>query len=118
MDRERFEGLVSQAIDSLPGEFLDVLDNIDIVVEDEPTREQLGKLRHGELLGLYDGVPLTERDSGYGLVLPDKITIFQKPIESKCHTDAQIAREIRATIQHEIAHHFGISDEWLDEMGR
>jgi len=118
MDRKRFEELVSQAIDSLPEEFLDVLNNIDIVVEDEPTREQLSELHHGDLLGLYEGVPLTERGSGYALVLPDKISIFQKPIESKCRTEADIAREIRSTIQHEIAHHFGISDERLDKLGR
>ena len=109
---------MSQAIDSLPEEFLNVLDNIDIVVEDEPTREQLGELHQGDLLGLYEGVPLTERGSGYKLVLPDKITIFQKPIASKCRTEADIAREIRSTIQHEIAHHFGISDERLDKLGR
>ena len=118
MDRERFEELVTQAIDSLPEEFLDVLDNVDIVVEDEPTTEQLGDTPHGDLLGLYEGIPLTERGSGYGLVLPDKISIFQMPIESKCHSDTQIASEIRSTIRHEIAHHFGISDEWLEEMGR
>lgn len=118
MDRERFEELVTQAIDSLPEEFLEVLDNIDIVVEDEPTPEQLGRLHHGQLLGLYEGVPLTERGAGYGLVLPDKISIFQRPIESTCHSDAEIANEIRSTVKHEIAHHFGISDEWLEEMGR
>ncbi len=117
MKREHFEELVSKAIDSLPAEFLDVLDNVDIVVEDEPTREQLGDIKPGDLLGLYEGIPLTER-TNYGLVLPDKISIFQKPIERQCHSDTEIANEIRATIKHEIAHHFGISDEWLEEMGR
>lgn len=121
MDRKRFEQLVAEAIESLPEEFLTKLENIDVVLEDQPTARQLAKarLRRGQtLLGLYEGVPLTKRGAQYGLVLPDKITIFQKPIESLHQDDANIAVEIRRVVQHEIAHHFGISDAKLNQLGR
>jgi len=111
MDRERFEQLVAKAIDSLPTEFLTRLENIDVVVEDWPTQRQLTELglrRRENLLGLYEGVPLTKRGRNYGLVPPDKITIFQKPIETKCRYDAKITAEIQRVVRHEIAHHFGI----------
>ena len=119
MNEEAFAQLVEKAIDGLPEEFLDRLDNVDIVVEDYPTPEQLEKrdLDHGfTLLGLYEGVPQTERTSHYGMVLPDKITIFQKPIEAMCHNADEIYAEIKKTLRHEIAHHFGISDERLREL--
>jgi predicted Zn-dependent protease with MMP-like domain len=123
MDRERFEQLVVAAIEALPEEFLARLENIDIVVDDFPSPAQLARanLSRGEtLLGLYEGVPLTRRTTGYGMLPPDKITIFQKPIESKCGSDnaAGIAAEIRTTVQHEIAHHFGIGDARLKEIER
>ncbi len=121
MDRLRFERLVARAIEELPEEFLDRLENIDVVVQDIPTRAQLAKagVKKGwTLLGLYEGVPITERDTHYGLVAPDKITIFQKPVEEKCQTDDCIAGEVRRVVQHEIAHHFGIDDERLEELGR
>lgn len=119
MDRERFEQLVARAVDSLPDEFRDKLENIDVVVEDEPSRSQLNnaRLRRGEtLLGLYQGVPLTNRGSYYGMVVPDKITIFQRPIEAKSSNDARIMIEIRKVVQHEIAHHFGIGDARLKQL--
>jgi len=121
MDREGFEWLVARAIDSLPSEFLTKLENIDVVVEDWPTQGQLARagLRRGEtLLGLYEGVPLTKRGGHYGLVPPDKITIFQKPIESKCRYDAEITAEIQRVVRHEIAHHFGIGDARLERLER
>jgi predicted Zn-dependent protease with MMP-like domain len=121
MDSDKFEQLVAQAIDRLPDEFHERLENIDIVVADTPTREQLKHLkgkRGNMLLGLYEGVPLTERTHGYGLVMPDKITIFQKPIEAMCRNDTQIVSEIRRVVRHEIAHHFGIDDDRLEELGR
>jgi predicted Zn-dependent protease with MMP-like domain len=120
MDRERFEALVARAVDSLPEEFSSRLDNIDVVVEDWPTRNQLANLglrRAETLLGLYEGVPLTNRTSHYGLVPPDKITIFQKPIEAKCRDDAEVTDEIQQVVRHEIAHHFGIGDARLRELG-
>jgi predicted Zn-dependent protease with MMP-like domain len=120
LERERFERLVARAVDSLPEEFRTRLENIDVVVADRPMRRQLGteRQRRGEtLLGLYEGVPLTERTGYYGLVVPDKITIFQQPVESICRGDAQIIAEIQRVVRHEIAHHFGISDDRLNELG-
>ncbi len=123
MKRERFESLVAEAVESLPEEFQDRMENVDVVVEDMPTRHQIGKQnldRGYTLLGLYEGVPLTERTSNYGLVAPDKITIFQKPIEESCRSgdEMEIKAQIRETVIHEIAHHFGIDDERLDEIER
>jgi len=121
MDRERFEELVAKAIETLPDEFLSRLENIDVVVEDYPTKSQLASvgLRRGQtLLGLYEGVPLTKRSSHYGLVPPDKITIFQKPIEAKCRYNAEITAEIQRVVKHEIAHHFGIGDARLEQIDR
>jgi predicted Zn-dependent protease with MMP-like domain len=121
MDSQMFDKLVAQAIESLPDEFRERLENIDIVVADVPTRAQMKSLkgRRGEmLLGLYEGVPLTARTQGYGFVMPDKITIFQRPIEAICRNEAQIVDEIRRVVWHEIAHHFGISDDRLNELGR
>jgi len=120
MDRERFETLVAEAVEALPDEFKETLDNVDVVVEDYPGPDQLDKADVEEgytLLGLYEGVPLTERTSYYGLVPPDKITIFKRSIEKKCGPDeTKIKREIQATVRHEIAHHFGIGDERLYEI--
>jgi predicted Zn-dependent protease with MMP-like domain len=119
MDRQRFEQLVAAAVESLPKEFLARLENIDVVVEDEPTRTQLrrSRMRRGEtLLGLYEGVPRTQRSTFYGLVPPDKITIFQKPIEAICPGDDEVKKEIQRVVRHEIAHHFGISDARLSQL--
>jgi len=121
MDREKFKRLVAEAIGSLPSQFLAKLENIDVVVEDWPAQMQLAKagVRRGEtLLGLYEGVPLTKRGTHYGLVPPDKITIFQKPIEAKCRHDAEITAEIQRVVRHEIAHHFGIGDDRLEQLKR
>lgn len=104
-----FEELVAQALDELPEEFASRLDNVQIVVEDGPPR--------GDLLGLYHGVPQPERGMGYAGILPDKITIYRLPIESRVRNDVDLAREVRVTVLHEIAHHFGISDERLHELG-
>ena len=121
MDKKRFEELVAQAVESLPEEFGDRLENIDIVVADEPSRTQMrqsGLKRNETLLGLYEGIPQTERGSHYGLVPPDKITIFQKPIEDKCRGDDEVKKEIQRVVRHEIAHHFGISDARLRQIER
>ncbi len=121
MKMEVFEELVSKAVESLPDEFAERLDNVAITVQDYPTRQQLSRSNpeHGiTLLGLYEGVPITERGYNYGMVLPDKITIFQKPIESSCNTEADIVAMIRSVVLHEIAHHFGISDDRLEEIER
>jgi predicted Zn-dependent protease with MMP-like domain len=121
MKTEDFEKLVVKAVEGLPEEFRERLDNVDIVVADEPTRRQLSRRdrKRGEtLLGLYEGIPLTERTNDYGNVVPDVITIFQRPLEAMCRTDDQLIKEIRHVVLHEIAHHFGISDERLEELGR
>jgi len=120
MDRESFERLVAQAVDGLPEEFLERLENIDIVVEDYPTPDQMRHLGLGRgetLLGLYEGVPRTRRGGYYGLVPPDKITIFQRSIEAKCRYGGNIGTEIQRVVKHEIAHHFGISDARLKQLG-
>jgi predicted Zn-dependent protease with MMP-like domain len=120
MDSQRFEELVARAVGSLPDEFRDRMENIDVVVADRPSPQQLGRLRRsrGEtLLGLYEGVPLTRRSGHYGLVPPDKITIFQQPIEAMCRTDTRIIAEVRRVVLHEIAHHFGINDDRLRQLG-
>ena len=119
MNRELFEELVEKAVDSLPAEFAERLDNVAIVVGDAPTRAQLHKsnVPSGNiLLGLYEGIPITGRGQNYDMVLPDKITIFQRPIEAICGTEDEIIAQVRHTVLHEIAHHFGISDARLDEI--
>jgi len=120
MDRESFERLVAKAVEDLPEEFLLRLENIDIVVEDYPTPDQMRHLGLGRgetLLGLYEGVPQTRRGGHYGLVPPDKITIFQQSIEAKCRYGGSISAEIQRVVKHEIAHHFGISDTRLKQLG-
>lgn len=121
MERIHFEQLVAEALLSLPDEFRDRLDNIEVVVEDKPTAKKLAEvgLRPGDTLyGLYEGVPLTRRTTSYGLVLPDKISIYKIPIESSCRSDEGVKRKVLEVVRHEIAHYFGLSDEQLDEMGR
>ena len=119
MNQEEFAQLITRAIEDLPQEFLTRLENVDIVIEDYPTPAQLGEsgLRRKEtLLGLYEGVPRTRRGSHYGMVLPDKITIFQKPIEANCRSDAELSAEVSSVLKHEIAHHFGSSETRLREI--
>jgi len=121
MRGEEFERLVAEALEELPEEFQKRLDNVDVVVAAEPTRDQMrraGVGPHQTLFGLYEGVPLTKRDRGYHLVLPDKITIFQRPIEAVCRTNEEIRKLVRKTVMHEIAHHFGIGDERLRELNK
>ncbi len=116
MDREKFETLVVEAIDNLPLEFRNKLENVDVIVEDWPTSGQLKevKLSHrSQLLGLYQGVPQINRGRGYGLVPPDKISIFRKPIEGQCHSNEEIGVKITEVVCHEIAHHFGIDERTL-----
>ena len=120
MHRRRFELLVSRALRSLPPALLERLENVAVVVERRPTPEQHSRRGPAEdegLLGLYEGVPLTERGSGYGMVLPDRIILFQEPIEEACVTDAQVRKEVQRTVIHEIAHHLGMTDEELERLG-
>ncbi len=119
MNQEEFAQLVTKAVEDLPQEFLTKLENVDVVVEEYPALAQLRKsgLRRGEtLLGLYEGIPQTKRGSHYGMVLPDKITIFQMSIEAECRSDAELYAEVSRVLKHEIAHHFGSSDARLREI--
>jgi predicted Zn-dependent protease with MMP-like domain len=119
MDRATFQELVAQAVDSLPAEFRARMENVVVVVEDWPTKAQMastGLKRGYTLLGLYEGVPLTKRGTHYGLVPPDKITIFQKPIEARCSRNSDIVAEVGKVVRHEIAHHFGIGDARLNQL--
>ena len=120
MDRARFERLVAEALDSLPLEFQEKMQNVDVVIKAWPTSEEVRRagLPHGEtLLGLYEGVPQTKRTSRYGLVLPDKVTIYQGPIEACCRTAEEVRRKVRQVVLHELGHHFGMSEERLRELG-
>jgi predicted Zn-dependent protease with MMP-like domain len=119
MQREKFEALVVRAIDNLPPEFQRKLENVDIVVENWPTPRQLRQVKHShpiQLLGLYHGVPQTRRGRTYGLVLPDKISIFQKPIEAQCRFSNEIEAKIGEVVRHEIAHHFGLDEKTLRKI--
>lgn len=127
MTDERFEAMVEDAIDSIPDRFFDELENVIFAVEDEPSEEQLAGadeensvLEGDELLGLYDGTPMTERDSYYGTgELPDVITIFKGPHERCFAADGEdvMLDEIRRTVIHEVGHYFGNDDETLAAMG-
>ena len=112
MDDVEFEQCVQEAVDSLPAELRGYMSNVAIVVEDEPPGGQ-------PLLGLYQGVPMTRRGSWYGAVLPDKISIYRGPLERHYGANRdRLREEIRRVVLHEVAHHFGISDERLRAMDR
>ena len=122
ISRRRFEEIVAEAIEEIPDDLWKVVDNVAVTVQEWPTRRQIESVGiepgAGTLLGLYEGIALTRRSSHYGLVLPDKITIFRGPILQMCPPDEDAIRtQIRRTVLHEIAHHFGISDERLVELG-
>jgi predicted Zn-dependent protease with MMP-like domain len=107
--KARFEALVAHALDDLPDDFARAMENVDVIVED--TAPEPG------LLGLYEGIPQTNRGSAYAGVLPDRITIFRRSIERIARDDDHLRKLVRDTVVHEIAHHFGISDERLRELG-
>ncbi len=109
VDPERFEEMVVTALDGLPPELGTLMRNVAVTVEHE--RGPRG------LLGLYQGVPLTSRTTGYAGVLPDRIIIYRQAICAICDTESQVAEQVRMTVVHEVGHHFGISDERLDELG-
>ena len=118
MERKEFEDLVTKALGGLPRVFKDKLENVDIIIEDEPnmdTVKALGLGSKGHLLGFYQGVPLKARTHYYGMVLPDKITLYKVNIERAAR--GGIYKEIKHVLQHEIGHHFGISDRRLKDIG-
>jgi predicted Zn-dependent protease with MMP-like domain len=119
MNREKFEEMVARAVETLPEEFIDRLENVVVMVADHPTHSQLkktGVTPGNTLLGLYEGIPLSRRGNHYNLTPPDRITIFQKPIESICRNEEEITIEVQKVVQHEIAHHFGITDTRLIQI--
>ena len=115
MDRKVFEKLVERSLQRLPKKFLDALENIGIEIEGEPPQEVLDDMgiEDDGLYGLYQGTPLTEREWNYGNVLPDRITIYQGPIERDARSDEEIEEIVLDTVVHEIGHYFGFDDETL-----
>jgi predicted Zn-dependent protease with MMP-like domain len=111
MDAQRFEDLVGEALDEVPPQLLDLMDNVVILVADDPPAED------PDLLGLYEGHALTDRGWDYSGVLPDRITIFRNPILAICDSEQDVVDEVAVTVVHEIAHHFGIDDDRLHELG-
>jgi len=119
VSREEFEALVEKAVDDLPEEFQEAIDNVMVMVEEEPSEDDLEGVGidpddpdHDELFGLYQGVPITERDSSYS-ALPDRVLIYRGPILRACETRREVMREIRETVQHELGHYFGMEEEDL-----
>ena len=110
ISRQRFEELVSDALDEIPPRLTAAMDNVVVLVEERHETEP-------NLLGLYEGVALTERTSDYGGVLPDRITIYREAILDVCDTEDQVVEEVAITVVHEIAHHFGIDEDTLHELG-
>ncbi|WP_243856659.1 MULTISPECIES: metallopeptidase family protein [Actinomyces] len=122
MSEPDFEHAVEDALDLIPTELLEAMDNVVVLVQDEPEPEQLTEEDYDEqgrpaLLGLYVGIPLTERDGGWSGMVPDRILIFKGPLERYCHHREELVEEIAVTVIHEVAHHFGIDDERLHELG-
>jgi predicted Zn-dependent protease with MMP-like domain len=126
IDADEFDELVADALDTIPADLARAMRNVVVLVEDEPEPAQLRAHTgdHGgghdggyELLGLYEGVPLTERDGWYSGVLPDRITLFRGPLLRRCASREELVAQVRVTVVHEVAHHFGIDDDRLDELG-
>jgi predicted Zn-dependent protease with MMP-like domain len=114
-----FDALITRAMDELPQEYITGLDNVAIVYEDEPTEEQKQKMKldsHHLLLGLYEGIPLTHRGNGYSFVLPDKITLFKRPILAVINNEEELFEQIKRTLWHEIAHYYGLSHDHMDSL--
>lgn len=117
VSRDRFESLVADALDEIPESLGNEMENVVVLVEDRPTAEQLDG-RPGTLLGLYEGTALTHRSPvSYAGAMPDRITIFRGPICERAGDEDDLEELIMTTVRHEVAHHFGISDERLDELG-
>jgi predicted Zn-dependent protease with MMP-like domain len=119
MTRERFTRLVEQALNEIPPRFREAMKNVAVVVEDEPSQELLDDLEMepgDTLFGLYHGTPLTERDSHYGNTLPDRISIYQLPIEEACEDDEDVRQCVAETVIHEFGHYFGLSEEEIEEI--
>ena len=115
--KDKFERLVEQALQSIPRRFRDAMQNVAIVVEDQPPPIEDPATEDDEaLFGLYEGTPLPERGASYGNTLPDRITIYQTPIEEACDTDEEIRKCVAETLIHEFGHYFGMSEEEIEEI--
>ncbi len=113
----RFERIVASVLKGLPPHIVDMMDNVNVVVANEPTAEQRSRGPESDsLFGLYEGTPLTQR-GGYAFALPDQITIFRRPLEDACDSDEELAEEIRITVLHELAHHLGFEEDRIGELG-
>jgi predicted Zn-dependent protease with MMP-like domain len=119
MRRRDFERLVLRALEELPEQFGDALENIDVQVRWRPTAGELRRagIRRGSLFGLYVGVPLPLRGHGYSMTLPDAIVVYQQTHERYCHSEAEIVEQVRQTVLHEIGHYLGIDEDRLQELG-
>jgi len=116
---EEFDQLITRAMDELPQKYIEGLENVAIVQADEPTEEQKIKMKLGEhhlLLGLYEGIPLTQRGNSYSFVLPDKITLFKHSILAVTHNETELFEQIKRTLWHEIAHYYGLNHHRIDEL--
>lgn len=111
LSNDEFDQLVDDALDSIPLGLLAMVDNAILLIEDDPPPNEPG------ILGLYDGIPLTDRDSSYSGVLPDRIFVFRRPLQEMCSSHDEIVDEVAITVVHEIAHHFGIDDDRLHDLG-
>jgi len=119
MPRKDFERIVISALKGLPKSIKNRMENIDVVIEDQASPDLLSEMglhSPSDLLGLYQGVPIDRRGFYYGNVLPDKITLFQHPIESICRTKEEIAEKVREVVVHEVGHYFGLDEERLEEL--
>lgn len=106
----RFEGLVADALDAIPDELAELMDNVIVLVEDRHDDE-------ADLLGLYEGIPLTERDDYGGFAMPDRVTVFRVPLCAMCESEEELVDQVTITVIHELAHHFGIDDDVLHDLG-
>ena len=119
LSEEEFESVVTEALDGLPDEFAELLENVAVVVEEEPSEEVISSFEdddpddphRGEIFGLYQGIPLTERDSFYGAVLPDRISLYRGPLLRHCRSRREAIDEITKTVLHELGHYFGMEEE-------
>ena len=121
MDRRKFRRLIAEALDTLPGEVRIRMENVTVIVADEPTEEQIVEAgldpRQQTLFGLYEGSPLSERGADFGMMLPDRITLFYHPLVDCYRSAAEVREQIRRTVVHEVAHFVGLVDDEIEDLG-
>ncbi len=119
LDADQFEQIVATAIDNIPPKYAQHIKNLAFVIESEPSLEQRQRLKLGDhqtLFGLYEGIPLTSRSGSYNLVLPDKITIFKRPIELSAQSLVEVVERVNNTVWHEVAHYYGLDHNRINEL--